>query len=128
MADRLKSLQRIAKVQAEMVKLAEWRIAAAERQIEALAQDRARLVDYVSTTGALGVPMAKAALRSMTVVDRRRDEIERARSAEAERLDGLRRRDRAVAAHADLAAREARRAGERIELAAVMEAWLARPD
>ena len=126
MADRLKALRRIEKVQGEMGKLAEWRIAGAERRIADLAADRARLVDYVTGVGALGVPLGKAALRSMLSVDRQAAEAERMRELERAKLDVLRRRDRAVATAAGAAEREARSAAEAKELAAVMEAWLAR--
>ena len=126
MADRLRSLQRIAKVQAEMVKLAEWRVAAAERRIAALAEDRARLVDYAASAGALGEPLAKAALRSMLTIDRRASEVRRGQAAEQERLETLRRRDHAVAEMNAAAATEARRAAEAADLADVMEAWFAR--
>ena len=109
MADRLKSLVRIAKVQAEMVKLAEWRLLDADRQLDALAADRARLAEYAAGAGGLGVPLAKAALRSMVAIDRRADEVARARVGEQARLQGLRRRDHAVVRIKDAAvAAEAR--------------------
>ena len=124
--DRAKSLQRIAKVQAEMVKLAEWRVAAADRQIAALADDRARLADYAASAGALGEPLARAALRSMLTIDGRASEVRLGKAAEQARLDGLRRRDHAVAAMAEAAAADARRAREAAELVVATEAWLAR--
>ena len=127
MADRARALQRIAKVQAEMVKLAEWRVAAADQQIAALAADRARLVDYAASAGALGEPLAKAALRSMVTIDRRVSEVRLGQVAEQARLDVLRRRDHAVAAMAEAATAAARRAAEAAELVSTMEAWLARP-
>ena len=126
MADRLKALRRIEKVQADMAKLAEWRIAAADRQIASLAADRACLADYVTGDGGLGVPLAKAALVSMLAVDRRSDVAKRIRIAEREKLDALRRRGSVVAAAVGAAEREARRAAEAAELAAFMEGWLAR--
>ena len=125
MADRLKSLQRIAKVQAEMVKLAEWRIAAADRQIVALGEDRARLADYAAGAGGLGVPLAKAALRSMIAIDRLAEDLTSARQDESMRLQSLRRRDHAVTRIKDAALEQARRDGEAADLAIVMEAWLA---
>ena len=125
MADRLKALRRIEKVQADMAKLAEWRIAVAEQRIAALAKDRAGLADYVTAEGGLGVPLAKAALRSMLAIDRRSAEAERIRAIEREKLGALRRRERVVAAAVGVAEREARAAADAAELAAIMEAWLA---
>lgn len=124
--DRAKSLQRIAKVQAEMVKLCEWRVAAADRQIADLAADRARLADYAASEGSLGEALAKMALRSMTTIDRRDSEVRRRCEIEKARLDTLRRRDHAVAAMADAATTAARRAEDARELVLTMEAWLAR--
>ena len=126
--DRAKSLQRIAKVQAEMVKLSEWRVAAADRQIADLAADRARLADYAASEGSLGEALAKMALRSITTIDRRDSEVRRGREIEKARLDMLRRRDHAVAAMADAAVKAARRADEAAELVLTMEAWLARKE
>ena len=126
MADRLASLKRIARVQADMVKLAEWRVAAADRQIAALNDDRARLADYASSAGALGEPLARAALRSMVALDRRGAEVRRGQADEQGRLGTLRRRDRAVAAMTAAAATEARRVAAATELVSVIEAWLSR--
>ena len=124
--DRARSLQRIAKVQAEMVKLAEWRVAAADRQVAELAADRARLVDYAASAGSLGEGLSRMALRSLTTIDRRASEVRIGRDIETARLDVLRRRDHAVAAMAATAAKEARQAAEAADLVLTIEAWLAR--
>ena len=109
-----------------MVKLAEWRLLDEDRQLGALAADRARLADYAAGAGGLGVPLARAALRSMVAIDRRTEEVARCRLAEQARLEDLRRRDHAVARIKDAAAEEAHRATEAADLTSVMEAWLAR--
>ena len=125
MRDRLTALRRIEAVQAEMVKLAEWRLVEAERRLGALRADQERLRDYVGG-GALGAPLAQAALRSIQALDRRIAESERERAQETQKRDTLRRRDKALGAMVDGAARAARRQAEASELATTMDAWLAR--
>lgn len=126
MADRLSSLRRIERVQAEMVKLAEWKLADAERTISAIGDDQARLRAYIDGSGALGVSLAQSALKSIQLLDRRLAEAERGRAAEKTKLDTLRRRDRAVGAMVESAAKAARSAAEATDLGVTMEAWLAR--
>lgn len=125
MTDRLRSLRRIEAVQIQMVRRAEGRLAAAERACRDNEADKARLRDYVAGEGALGVPLARAALASLQSVDRRLAAAERERMAQRAALDLLRRRERVVATMADAAALAARRAAEDRDLAATMEAWLA---
>ena len=125
MADRLKTLRRIERVQSEMVKLAEWRLAAADMKARALVEDQTRLRDYVGVGGALGIALAQAALRSIKAIDGRIADVAREREAEAAKLATLRRRDRAIATMVEGAALAARRAAEAADLDATMEARIA---
>ncbi len=125
MDGRLKSLRRIDAVQAQMVRLAEWRLAAAEHACRETAGDQARLREYVAGDGALGMPLARAALKSITLLDRRLARAEQERVSQKTALDQLRRRERTVATMADAAAAVARKASEDRDLATTMEAWLA---
>ena len=130
MADRLKSLERIQAVQAQMVRLTEWRLAAAERACRTLADDQVRLRAYVACEGlvgesALGAPLAKAALKSIHGVDRKLVEAERDREIEQQKLGALKRRERVAAAMTEQAQASARRADEDRFLATTMDAWFA---
>ena len=143
MADRLKSLARIQAVQAQMVRLTEWRLAAAERTCRALSEDQMRLRAYVSGEGqtseglasegpagesALGAPLAKAALKSIHGVDRKLVQAERDRDAEHHKFGVLKRRERVAASMTEQAQALARRAGEDRDLRLTMDAWIASRD
>ena len=125
MADRLKSLRRIEAVQADMIRLAEWRLAAADKACRELAEQAARLRDYVAGGGSPGVMLSRAALKSLGDIDRRLATAEQDRVAQRTLLEALRRRDHALDAVVQRAATAARRDGEARDLAATMEAWLA---
>ena len=125
MADRLKSLRRIEAVQAQMVRLAEWRLAAAERSCREAADDQARLRDYIAADDPHGLPLARAALQSIKDVDRKLASADRERTVQKTALDHLRRRERVASAMAEAAAAVARREGEDRDLTVTIEAWLA---
>jgi predicted nucleic acid-binding Zn-ribbon protein len=128
MADRLKNLLRIAEVQKQMVRLSEWRLAAADRTCRDLAADQARLQGYVVEEGALGVSLAKSALRSLHRLDRRLGDAERRRDNSKAALDASKRREHAVNDMTESARRAAERAQEDRELALTLETWLAAKD
>ena len=130
MADRLTSLDRIQAVQAQMVRLTEWRLAAAERACRDLADDQTRLRAYVSSEGlagesALGAPLTKAALKSIHGVDRKLVKAEHDREAEHRKLGALKRRERVATSMKEQAQAIARRVDEDKDLALTMDAWFA---
>lgn len=123
--DRDRTLRRIAAVQADMVKLAEWRLAAADGRCRELEADRLRLAAFVSGESALGQPLAKAALRTAGAIDAGLRRATAEAATLKRELDVLRRRDHAVSAMAQEAAAAARRRLEASELDRTVEAWLA---
>ncbi len=125
-SDRARSLARIAAVQAEMVKLAEWKLAAARRDRDALAEERRLLATFVGGEEVLGAGLARAALRTARVIDVRLVQVESGIAALEDQLDNLRRRDKAVTGVAGEARQAARREEEAVALGETMEAWLAR--
>ena len=125
MADRLSSLRRIEAMQKQMVRLSDWRLALTERACRDLDGERERLRGYIVGEGALGVPLAKAALKSLGAVEKRQVTAIAARDAEIGRRDALRRRETVVARMAEEAAFDAKRAEEDRDLKTTMEAWLA---
>ena len=124
--DRAKSLARIGEVQAQMVELAEARLAAARRARDALHEERRLLAGLVGGEEALGVGLARAALRTAKALNGRIGAAERQVVALEDNLQRLRRRDKAVAAIAGAARQAKRREDEGRALEATMEAWLAR--
>lgn len=125
-SDRAKSLARIAAVQAELVKLAEWKLAAACRDRDALADERRLLASFVGGEEALGAGLATAALRTARVVEVRMAQVATEIAGLQSQLQSLRRRDKVVVDMAGEARRSAQREGEAVALSETMEAWLAR--
>jgi hypothetical protein len=128
MADRLASLRRIEAVQKQMVRLSDWRLALAQQACRDLEADRERLRGYIVGEGALGVPLAKAALNSLDTIEKRRAAAIAKRDAEIGRRDALRLRETVVARMTEEAALDARRAEEDRDLKTTMEAWLVARD
>ena len=125
MANRLAALERIQAVQAQMVRLTEWKLAAADKACRHLKADQERLRDYVAGENALGVLLAKAALKSMDAVESKLVQAEQVRALETDRLGALKRRENVASSMRATAAVEARRSEEDRDLAQTMEAWLA---
>lgn len=125
-SDRARNLARIAAVQAEMVKLAEWKLAAARRDRDALEEERRLLATFVGGEEALGAGLARAALRTARVIEIRIAQVENTVGSLESQLRSLKRRDKAVAGMAGEARQAARREDEAVALGQTMEAWLAR--
>lgn len=125
MADRAKALVRLATVQKQIVRLSEWRLAHAEQACRELSENQLRLQRYVVEEGALGVPLAKAALRSLHGLDRRIADAESRRAASRTLLETAKQREQAVDALSDRVGRLAQRKAEDRALGEVVEAWLA---
>lgn len=123
---RASGLARIAAVQAEMVKLAEWRLAAAQRRMEGLDQERRMLAALVACQEPLGEKLARAALRTAAGLDGRIAVASAEIDALGHELRALRCRDKVAAKLSDEARATARRVDEAAALGATMEAWLAR--
>ncbi len=125
-SDRARSLARIAAVQADMVKLAEWKLAAARRDRDNVEEERRLLATFVGGEEALGAGLARAALRTARVTDVRITQIAVEIAALENQLRDLQRRDKAVAGVTRDAREAARREDEAAVLGETMEAWLAR--
>ncbi len=125
-SNRAKSLARIAAVQAELVKLAEWKLAAASRDRDALEEERRLLAGFVGGEEALGAALAAAALRTARVVETRMAQVAREIAGLESQVQSLRRRDKVVADMAGGARRAAQREDEAVALTETMEAWLGR--
>ena len=125
-SERAASLARIAAVQAEMVKLAEWKLTAACRKRDGFAEERRLLATFVGGEEALGAGLARAALRTARVTDSRIAQVEGEIAGLETQLRHLRCRDKAVTGMARDARQAARREDEAVSLGDTMEAWLAR--
>lgn len=125
MTDRAKTLERLATVQKQMVRLSEWRLTQAERSCRELAENQLRLQSYVVDGGALGVPLAKAALRSLQGLDTQIAAAETRRALSRTKLETAKQREKAVDEISDRVGRAAQRKAEDRALGEVVETWLA---
>ena len=121
--NRLTALRRIQKVQADMEKLADMRLAAARREHDRLREDKDRLEAYVADSSAPNAILTEAALKTMKAVDRRAAETDLACKAYRAQVETLSRRGHALDAACRRATAATRRAEEARDLAAVLEAW-----
>lgn len=123
--DRARSLGRIAFVQTEMVRLAEWKLAAARRRRRVL-DEESDLLTVFSSGDALSADLAKAVLRTSKTLVSRELETDREIAADQARLDTLRRRGHVLNTLEAEAKRAMRREEEAAALVETIEAWFAR--
>ena len=128
MKDRLATLRRLEAVQKQLVRLSTWRAEQAEQACRELDADRDRLRDYIVTVGAVGAPLAKAALKSAERIETRRVTAHRALQTELTVRATRKAREHVVSAMVEDAALASRRCEEDRDLATTMEAWLATSD
>ena len=124
MSERLHALRRIAKVQAQMTRMAEWRLAGTERRLAELASRRETLDSFL-LAGDVGRDLAALALRqtqNLGTTERRTAE-ERERDAAA--LLAARRMSQQVETTTAELARAERDIAERQDLERLMETWVA---
>lgn len=125
-ADRLKALKRIRTVQAQVKRLAEARLAAAERSKRDLGEAFGSLGAFLDEACPTG-DLAGLAIRSKRRVARREAEAETDRARHAEALVAAQTRLTLTERRLDDLDLEARRAAERRDLERLLEAYLARP-
>ena len=122
MRDRLKALKRVLAVQKQMVELAEWRLAASQRQHAELKADQVRLHEFVSGES-LGPLLSAAAFkrgRSLQDAVARADVVLATRTQHG---DAMRRRESLAEKLVDKAVAEADQAAEKRNLQETIEAW-----
>jgi hypothetical protein len=126
MRPRLKSLQRLFAVQKDMHRLAEWRFAALERQLDSLQKERDRLVSYLDDDRLFTLAYTKTIVERLRVLEETKQQVMQARDAQRLVLLQNARRMGQIAHAAEAAADQCRRSDERRELDAAIEAALNR--
>ncbi len=127
MTDRLKAMQRVLKVQDQLKRSADWRLAEAERaaaEVEASKAELARFLDGALLTG----PLAGIATAQARRLDMRAIAAAQAVTAEAEAMRDATARQKLVAKGVDALAREEAAARERKDLERLIEGVVARGD
>ncbi|MGB8279257.1 MAG: hypothetical protein WCF20_15175 [Methylovirgula sp.] len=128
MRQRLKSLQRLLSVQKDMHRLAEWRFAALERQLNALRAEQKRLVSYLDDERLFTLAYTKTIVERLRALAEAEERLTRERDAQSRILLQGARRMGQVAHAAEAVAEHCRRDEERRELDAAIDAALSRPD
>lgn len=86
MADRLKKIERVLAVQEQMHRLAQWRIAAVEREKAEVAQGEASLLSALNDDNQLHGLFVEAMTRRLAVLAREAERLERLRRTMEEQL------------------------------------------
>lgn len=124
MRSRLKSLQRLLSVQKDMHRLAEWRFAKFEHQLHVLGEEQKRLMGHLGDERLAA--FTKSIIDRLKALDEAKARLIREREAQrALLLEGARRMGQ-VANATEAVADECRRAGEKAELDAAIDAALNR--
>ncbi len=127
MTDRLKAMKRVLKVQDQLKRSADWRLADAERaaaEVEASKAELARFLDGALLTG----PLAGIASAQARRLDMRATAAAEAVAAETEAMRDATARQKLVAKGVDALAREEAAARERKDLERLIEGVVARGD
>ena len=127
MRDHVKSLKRVLAVQQQIVKLAEWRLNASQRQSVELKADQVRLDDFIAgenLTPLLSVAAFKRGKTLQIAVAR----VDAAVATQTLHSDAMRRREKLAEKLVDKAVREAEQVAEKRHLEETIEAWSWRED
>ncbi len=125
MANRLVALKRIQKVQADMVKLTELRLASAQRSSDELGREKDRLERFVADGTAGGALLTQAILKTTKAVEVRAAAAVSERERHHAQLGSLRRRGGVLDAACGRAMTAARREEEARDLTSILESWVA---
>lgn len=83
---RLKKIERVLAIQQKMHKLAEWKLAALDRERAAVAENRERLVGALNADGPLHGVFVEAMARRLALLARQADRLAADREAQSRRL------------------------------------------
>jgi hypothetical protein len=126
MKERAKAAARVARLRADMAKLAEWRRHASERRLAELETARHSLNDFVAGAEPVGT-LARLALAQASRLERRTIAAAAARDRDVAALLEARRQTKASDTLAAALARTAREQTSRAELERLIEAFAANP-
>jgi len=86
MQRRLKKIERVLSVQEKLHRLAEWQLAAVDREKAEVAGSQAALLDAFNRDGALHGLFVEAMAKRLTALAREADRLDRARATQSRRL------------------------------------------
>lgn len=126
MRQRLKSLKRVLSVQKDKHRLAEWRFAKLERQLQMLQAERRRLLSHLDDERFFGTSFAKPIFERLRALDEAEARLTRERDAQRQILLEDARRIGQVKNATEAVEEHCQRDEEKRELEAAIEAALAR--
>lgn len=127
-AERLRKIRRIQRVQEDLHRLAEWRLAVLAREERALAERQEALIASLNEDDVLHGLFVEAMARRLKSLAGEAERLRAAQEAQTERvLDEARRLKRAERM-GDRAAADHRRGAEKRDLQALIEAMASRPE
>lgn len=126
MADRLKKLRRIQAVQADLHKLAEWRLAVLARKEQELAEDQEALIGTLNSDDSLHGLFVPAMARRLRALAGETEVVRAARETQTERVLEEAKRLKRTERMSDRAAVDHARESEKVELQRLVEGLIAR--
>jgi hypothetical protein len=121
MADRLHAIKRVLAVQAQLHRLAQWKLAELERREDALQERHESLLRFVDEDGSYAALFGNALMRRLRGISEEKAEVVAAKHEQADKtLEELRRVGR-MQRMADELEDEARQERERQELREILE-------
>lgn len=126
MQQRLKSLQRLLSVQKDMHRLAEWRLAALGRQINALQEEQKRLISYLDDDRLFTLAYTRTIAERLRTLDGANQRLKQEREEQARIFLQRSRRMGQIAHVTDAVAEQCRRSDDKRELDAAIDAAINR--
>ena len=126
MQQRLKSLQRLLSVQKDMRRLAEWRLAALERQLAALQDEQKRLITYLDDDRLFTLAYTRTIIERLRAIEEAKERLKRERDEQSRILLQRSRRMGQIAHLTTAVAEQCRRSDEKRELDAAIDAAINR--
>lgn len=126
MADRLKKLRRIQAVQADMHRLAEWRLAVLTRKEQQLTDDQTALIGTLNSDDTLHGLFVAAMARRLRALAGETEVVRAAKETQADKVLEEAKRLKRTERMSDRAAVEHERSLEKVELQRLVEALVAR--
>ncbi len=125
MSDRLKSMERVVAVQAQVKRMAEWKLAAIEQRKAALVTAQRELASFLDDGAFMG-PFATVALKQSDRIAQREAVAEHDRQRQAALTQKAQASHKLAEQMTDAVAKDERAAEERRALESLIEAHLAR--
>jgi hypothetical protein len=121
MGDRLRAIQRVLAVQAQLQRLAQWKLAELERREEALQKREENLLRFVDEDGSYAAVFGNTLMRRLRGIGEEKAQVAASKHEQADKTLEETRRVGQMQRKADELEDEARQERERLELREILE-------